>query len=181
MSLTVKVINALVGSSHILTEPDVSNWPEIIDDVTTDQCNFTLEYNGDTYTGGIAKTVDGLQLMIAFDNPVIALPGGMCLVVTCLVDNPGMNGCYPNLIQDYNQFIRLMAVDENGCPIGYIFVQELITEIASQLNIPTTLCELIGDEGIPEGIRVASDRVLVTSGDPACTLKSVLQDDFLCP
>jgi len=181
MSLTVKVINALVGPSHILTEPDVSNWSEIIDDVTTDQCTFTLEYDGTIYTGGIAKTVDDLQLMVAFDSPVIALPGGMCLIVTCLVDNPGMNGCHPNPIQDYSQIIRLMAVDENGCPNGYIFVQGLIVEIASQLNIPTTLCELIGAEGIPEGVRIASDRVLVTSGDPACTLKSVSQDDFLCP
>lgn len=178
MTTTVNVIDPLVGPVHLLTEPDVENWLSIIALITTDPCDFEVHYNDQIYTGSIAKTVDETTLQVAFDDNSIALPSGMCLLVTCNVEDPGEDGCYPNVITPVSLDQRLMALDESGCPIGFITVQDILNFITIQLDIPETLCDLIPGNSIPEGALVAGDRVLTTND--GCNLKSVPQSDIVC-
>lgn len=179
MTISVNVINALVGPSHVLSEVDVSNWVDIIGLVTTTPCDFEIHYNGDVLTGSIAKSGDGLSLLVGFNDPNTALPGGMCLLVDCNTSEPVIDGCVPNRVTQIDMSTRFMMVDNRGCPVGYVWLNDIFDFIASELDIPRTLCDLISD-GIPTGNLVAGDRILTTTGDPACTLKSVPQNDVVC-
>lgn len=179
MSVSVKVIGALVGPSHELVESDISNWDDVIDLITTTPCDFEIHYNDSIITGSIAKSVDELTLLVGFDDSNIALPGGMCLIVNCAGVQPNDHECFPDVQQSINVQSRLLFLDQNNCPVGYITLQQVINLVEAQLNIPQTLCDLITD-GIPEGNLVASDRIVTTTGDPACTLKSVPQSQVVC-
>lgn len=177
MTITVEIIDPIVGPSHTFAESDVANWADIIDLITTDPCDFVIEYDGQEYAGAIAKSNDGLSLLVAFEDDLIALPSGMCLIVTCEDEDPGEDGCYPNEITQLNLTDRLMVTDENGCPIGNVSLQTLVDFIEGELNIPGTLCDLLGGP-IPEGNLVAQDRIVTTSD--GCNLKSVPQSDVVC-
>jgi len=179
MTISVNVINALVGPSHLLVESDVSNWSDIISLVTTDPCDFEIHYNGNVLTGSIAKSSDGLTLLVGFDDPDIALPGGMCLLVTCASSTPPVHECYPDTEITVTTDSKLLVLDETNCPIGFVRLDDLIDLIRTELDIPQTLCDLITD-GIPTGNLVAGDRILTTTGDPACTLKAVPQSQVVC-
>lgn len=179
MTISVNVTNALVGPAHALSESDISNWIDIIDLITTTPCDFEIHYNGDVLTGSIVKSGDGLSLLIGFNNPNTALPGGMCLLVDCNLDDPEVNGCYPERIL-VNTILNLRATDPSGCSIGWVQFNDMVTYIKNQLDIPQTLCDLIASGSIPEGNLTAGDRILTTTGDPACSLKSVPQSDVVC-
>lgn len=178
MTISVNVTNALVGPAHTLSESDISNWIDIIDLITTTPCDFEIHYNGDVLTGSIVKSADELSLLIGFDNPNTALPGGMCLIVDCNIDDGSVDICVPTRVS-VQLDSRIMVVDENGCPIGYALLLDVMDAIKDYLGIPKSLCELLVN-GIPEGNLVASDRIVTTTGDPACTLKSVPQSQVVC-
>jgi len=175
MAITVNIIGSLVGPIHMLQEEDVSNWSDIIDLITVAPCDFEIEYNNAVYTGTIAKTMDELTLLVAFNIEEIVLPGGMCMFVICQGGDEPDDGCYPNELINIDADQRLMAVDEDGCPIGYITIQQILDLVDQNLNIPGTLCELLGGP-IPEGNLVAQDRIVTTTD--GCDLKSVPQGDF---
>lgn len=178
MSVSVKVIGALVGPSHELVESDISNWDDIIDLITTTPCDFEIHYNDSIITGSIAKSGDGLTLLVGFDNANTVLPGGMCLLVDCNVDDGSTDICAPTRVP-VQLDSRIMVVDENGCPLGYALLLDVMDAIKDYLDIPNSICDLLVN-GIPEGNLVAGDRIVTTTGNPACTLKSVPQSQVVC-
>lgn len=182
MSTTVNVINSLVGPSHVLTEDDISNWVDVIDLIDTTPCAFELKYNDVTYTGSIAKTVDELTILVGFDSELIALPGGMCLIADCSVVVGEDPTCYPTRVfRPLKLDDGILITDLDGCVIGHSFMSDLIVLIRQHIDVPGSLCELIGSGAIPTGNLVASDRILTTSSIPNCSLKSVPQSDVVCP
>lgn len=178
MSTNVQINIPLVGPTHFLNEADIANWDDVILQIEETPCFFEIFYNGDNFPGQISRSADRLTLNVAFVDEEIALPSGMCMFVNCFVDPPGENGCFPNQVVDIDEDTRLMVVDENGCGIGWTSLADIVALIQQQLNIPQTLCDLIGPDGIPEGNLVAGDRIVTTTN--GCDLKSVPQDQVVC-
>lgn len=182
MSIIADITVPLVGQTHVLTTDDVSNFQDIMDHISTNQCNFTIIYNDTTYEGVVSKTVDEVNLLFVFDEAAIALPSGMCMLIDCLgnetPDEENHTHCYDNFINPVIGDERIIVADEDGCPIGYITVAGLLVHLAGALDIPTSLCDLLDVTEIPQGNLVAADRILTTQ--TGCTLKSVPQSDIDC-
>lgn len=174
MSISVNVNVPLVGNTHALDATQIDNWDDVIGLITEESCPFTLTYEDVLYEGFIGKSEDGLMLLVAFADDDIVLPSDMCLIVNC-AEAAAPDDC-PNVKQVVTDETKISVLGEDGCPIGFITVEDLKAFILE--DVPTTLCDLIGGS-IPEGNLVAGDRILTTSGD--CTLKSILQDDIKCP
>ena len=158
----------------------ISNWGDIIDDIPFTSCPFTMVYDNNVYTGVIAKSVGGNALQIVFDNPYVLAPPGMCIEVICDdVSAPvDETTCFDNDVSPLTSDTRLAVLNDEGCPIGYVTLADLTQDIINNINIPTSLCDLMGVSEIPQGPLLASDRVITTSG--GCTLKSVLLTDVTC-
>lgn len=179
--LTVDINKTLVGSTHALTSADVTNFADVTAQLTTTPCAFSLRYNSINYTGNIAESADGLALLVAFTSPTnVALPAGLCLNVTCsaaaVTQDPVV--C-PNAAQTAAADTKLAVLGPDGCPVGFITLADIIAQVTSGLNIPTTLCDLIPGNQIPTGTLVAADRILTTQN--GCDLKSVPQTAIRCP
>ena len=172
--LQVNVIGPLVGQVHVFGEDDIENWDDIFPLFDTDPCTFSLLYDDITYTGIIAKSVDGTKLLVTFDQPNITLPSGMCLFADC--PEPVEDPC-PNVQQEITDETKFAILGEDGCQIGFVTYADIKEKIME--CIPKTLCELIGEDGIPEGDLTAQDRILTTTD--GCDLKSVPQSDIACP
>lgn len=175
MKYSVEISTALVGGTHVLSSDNVNNWVDIIDDITTTPCVFSVEYNGVEYTGAISKSIDGTKLLVAFDSQDIVLPGGVCLEVSCAEEMIPVD-C-PNEHVDLVKETKLSVLDEDGCPIGFITFGDILAIIEDL--IPDSLCDLLGVEEIPVGNLTASDKILTTSG--GCTIKAVPTSDIVCP
>lgn len=179
--LTVEVIVPLVGLSHALNEAEVNDFAGIALVLTTTPCTFEFDYNGDTYTGSIALSEDGLRILIVFNTPPLytTLPAGMCLQVTCTEVSEGDNDIVcPNAPQTLDTDTKFAVLNEDGCQVGFVTFADIVAEILPLLDIPTTLCDLIAGGIIPSGPLVAADRVLTTQN--GCDLKSVPQTDIVC-
>lgn len=182
MSFNIELANNIITilSSVTLVEEDITNWAEVIHQLNFDDdpCNFSLTYDGHDYSGIVYKLVGETQIILEFTEFNIVIGSGQCLIVDCDSNIIDEVGCVNTNITNINLDTRLAILDDNGCLNGYITMNQLITIVATQLDIPESLCDLIGGN-IPSGSMVAGDRILTTSG--TCTLKSVPQSDLTCP
>lgn len=189
MTTTVKTTSHIIdtGGMNVLREDDVENFEqvlELINDIdSNDPCTFVVDYDDNEYTGTITTAgVNNTELRVIFDQSNVVLPSGVCMAVTCYPcdcdGKPDHTHCYENNITPVTANTRLLVLDNSGCPDGFVTMSQILDFIQSELDIPTSLCELLGVSQIPQGGLTASDRILVTSG--LCDLKSVPQSDVLC-
>lgn len=182
MSFNIELAINIISNSNlvILTNLDITNWDNVILEVglSDEPCNFYISYDGHDYEGIVYKNVGETQVILEFTDNSIVIGSGQCIIVDCDLDTVIADECVNTNISSLNSDTRLMIVDDNGCPEGYITLNQLLVYLEVRLGIPADLCDLLGGN-IPQGNLTGSDRILTTSG--TCTLKSVPQSDLACP
>lgn len=178
MRVTLKL--PITGSLVCIPYPHYTLEKELVGD-----CTFSFYYNGEEYTGSITHREEEGKLLLSFANEDVALPSMMCLDVLCgdcgVIEDE--EGCVNNESLVITDETKLAILDEEGCPMGFVLFETLKKEIidcVKKEDLWFDFCDLLPDDGIPQGSLVASDRILTTIGD-GCSLKSIPQSDLCCP
>lgn len=178
--MQIKINKALVGSTHCLEPSCVTNWSEVLDGIAAGaSCTFTIEYNGETLSGAVTINEDRDRLLIAFDQDCVTLPSGSCLDYTCGgTGNPsGKEGPTCNNTKiECKEGLKIAVLDKNGCLAGYVTIEDIIKLVIDGISVD----DLINCDTVSRGNLVASDRLLALN-ESDCSLKSISQDDLVCP
>lgn len=182
--MQIKINKPLVGSTHCLEITDVANWTEVSGVIIPGKtCTFSVAYNGNNFTG-VAAVSDGdpPRLLLAFDNDCVTLPSESCLEYTCMDAGGGSTGtgkegptCSTTKVECADE-LRLAVLGEDGCLVGYTTLEDIKDMLIDEIKLD----DLINCNTVNRGNLVASDRMLALN-ESDCSLKSISQEDLVCP
>ena len=184
----IKLLKPLVDQKTCFDPDEVDDWSNVLAEVQGKAgCTFKFVYQVKTFTGAVTLTNDESQLCVVIDQPDVAFPSNMCLVVKCEdtcdpTAGEGETLC-PDVEQELTDETKLAILGEDGCQVGHITYGALKKDILDSISLESLefkFCDLFPDATIPQGDLVVSDRIL-TAGSDGCSLKSVSQDDLKCP
>jgi hypothetical protein len=163
----------MIGEVVTLGEEDIIGWDDLPNDQST--CPFVIHYGTLSYEG-VVDLSQPSEITLVFEQHV-TLPSKLCITLLCDCDNEVVDGCVDNDITSITRDTRLMAVGDDGCPIGHFTVGQILDLVISEVDIPGNICELIGGN-IHVGTYVAGDYILTVNG---CAIKAIPGSEVICP
>lgn len=170
--ITINNTVPLVGQIITLEMDEVVGWDKLPTNQST--CPFVIHYGASAYEG-VVDLSNPTELSLMFEQHVI-LPSGICITLICECEDV-TEGCVNNDISSINRNTKVMAVGDDGCPIGHFTVGQIADLVLSEINIPGNICELIGGN-VPVGTFTSGDYVLTVNG---CAIKAVPSSEVICP
>jgi hypothetical protein len=177
--MQIKTTKPIVGQTHCLKPEAIADWNAVLEGIVPDQnCTFSVVSNGTTYTGVLTLNSTMDNLLVAFNEDCVSLPGNACFDVSCSAGASDKVGptCTDNDLGDITDTMKLAVLSDEGCLMGFTTIANLKQQIIDSIEIT----DLINCSNIMAGNLVASDDILVASGTN-CQLKRVSQNDIKCP